>query len=172
MGVSQADGAAVASFDSSDMPPLTAIEHRVLEYIERAALQERELEPKDDIAHQLGFSGTGTIRGIELRLERKGYIKIKCFQRGRQMYAVRLGKWTKPPMCVVPHWRTILDKSAATPSLPLTRLLEFPTITAELNRLQRERNISFADAQVVLMAHGVQMLAFSRAREGENRWYG
>jgi hypothetical protein len=159
-------GADSARDPEQELPALTGIERKVLDFIERAALQERQIEPKDEIAHQLGFSGTGTIRGIELRLERKGYIKIKCFQRGRQIYAVRLGKWTKPPMCIVPHWTTILDKSAKeTPTLSIAKLLEFPTIVAEINRLQRERNLAFQDAQVVLMSYGVSMLGFVRAQE-------
>jgi SOS-response transcriptional repressor LexA len=164
MGVagSSADGAC----EPDQLPALTEIERKVLDFIERAALQERQIEPKDEIAHQLGFSGTGTIRGIELRLERKGYIKIKCYQRGRQIYAVRLDKWTKPPMCIVPHWTTILDKSAReTPTLSITKMMEFPTIVAEVNRLQRERNLTFQDAQIVLMSYGVSMLGFVRAKE-------
>jgi hypothetical protein len=161
-----------ASVSVPDQPALTEIERKVLEFVERAALQDRELEGNDDIAHHLGFTGTGTVRGIMLRLERKGYIRTVSYQRGRKIEALRIGKSTKPPMCVVPHWRTILEKSEATPSLPVVRILAFPTIMNEIQKLQRERNISFPDAQLVLMAHGVQMLAFTRAREGENQWYG
>lgn len=147
--------------------PLTEIERSVLEFVERAALQERELESNEAIADALGFSGTGTIRGIMLRLERKGYVRIESYQRGRKVYATRVERWTRPPMCVVPHWRTVFDQSRETPSLPLARLLSFPTVVAEINRLQRERNLSFADAQIVLMSYGVSMLGFVRAREGD-----
>jgi hypothetical protein len=162
---SDAAGQTGALADTSNLPALTEIERKVLEYIERAALQERQVEAKDEIAFQLGFKGTGTVRGIELRLERKGYIKIKCFQRGRQMYAVRLGKWTKPPMCMVPHWTTIRDHSRDTPSLPVGTLMQVPTVMAELNAIQREFNVDFAGAQLILNSHGVQMRAFDRARQ-------
>lgn len=164
MGSSVAGGDA-AQVASTDLPSLTEIEHAVLQFIERAALQDRELEANDDIGHALGFSGTGTVRGIMLRLERKGYITTQSYQRGRKVYAARIDKWTKPPLCVVPHWRTILDKSRETPSLPVAKLMEFPTIVAEINRLQRERNLPFQEAQVVLMAYGVSMLGFVRAQE-------
>ena len=160
MGVPEAGGE-----PAFELPALTETEHKVLAFVERAALQHRPLDENDVIADHLGFSGTGTIRGIMLRLERKGYVKIKSYQRGRSVYAVRVGKWTKPPLCVVPHWRTILDRSKDTPSLPVSRMMEFPTIIAEVNRLQRERNVDFAGAQILLMSYGVSMLGFVRAQE-------
>jgi hypothetical protein len=166
MGVQ--DGLSSAAIGVSGLSPLTAIEHKVLDFVERAALQERELDDNDEIADALDFTGTGTVRGIMLRLERKGYVKIESFQRGRRVYAVRIDKWTKPPMCLVPHWRTILDRSKETPSLSVGKLMEFPTVMAEVNRLQREHNVDFANAQIILMSYGVSMLGFVRAQEGES----
>lgn len=143
----------------------TEVELAVLEFVERAALQERRLEGVEEIAHALGFKGSGTIRGIMLRLERKGYVKIESYQRGQRVYAVRLDKWTLPPMCLVPHYSTIYEKSKRdTPTQPVSNLLQFPSVLAEVNRLQRERGVTFSDAQVMLMSLGVQMMAIERCR--------
>lgn len=147
----------------NELPDLPYNERAVLAFIERAALQERELEPNDEIAHRLDCTGSGTVRGIMVRLERKGYIATESFQRGRRVLAKRLGKWTASPKCTVPHWREIYDRSKdATPVLPIGTLKQFPNIMAEVNRLMREHSLSMVNAQIMLMSHGVSRLAEQR----------
>ena len=144
---------------------LTISERTVLEYVERAAEQNRELEPNDEIGDALGFSGTGTVRGIILRLERKGYVKVRSYQRGRAVFAVRINKWTRPPLCLVPHWRTIAQKSyKETPTQPPQRLMQVPTVMEAVDSLMKERAMTMQEAQVTLMAYGVSMLAAERAQ--------
>jgi len=161
MGVQQA-----VTADRHDPPEtLTAVEKNVLEFIERAALQGRELEPNDTIGLHLGFNPQcGGVRAVMRRIERKGFIKIRSFQRGRSVFAVRIGKWTKPPLCTVPHWRTIEEKSRdETPTQPVYALIEAPTVMDEVQRLMRERSLSMPQAQIVLMSYGVMMLAAEQA---------
>lgn len=161
MGVQQA----IAAEQVEAPQPLTAVEKNVLEYVERAALQGRELEANDEIGAHLGFNPScGGVRAVMRRLERKGVIKIRSFQRGRSVFAVRVGKWTKPPLCTVPHWRSIERISASsTPTQPVFAIIETPTVMDEINRLMRERNLTFAAAQIVLMSYGVSMLAAEQA---------
>lgn len=147
-----------------DFTPLGDTEKIVLDFIERAAREGRELERSEVIEASLGFaSGCGGCRAVMRRLERKGYIKVESFQRGRRVYAVRLDKWTKPPLCVVPHWRTVSAKSQGqTPTLPPQRLYATPTVMEAVQEIMRERACSMQEAQVVLMSYGVSMLATER----------
>lgn len=146
---------------------LTHSERTVLTIIEAAAEAGRELDANDDIAEHLGFSGSGTVRGIMLRLERKGYIVTESYQRGRRVFSKRMGKWTQAPLCTVPHWRTVLRKSKSdTPTLPFHKLAEIPTILQEARRMMLEHSMTLADAQLALMSRGVSMLAAERAMAG------
>lgn len=135
-------------------------ERLVLAFVARAAEAGRELDSNEEIADQLGLDGTGTIRGIMLRLERKGYVETRSFQRGRQVYHKGLQLWTAAPPCTVPHWRTIYDRDVAkTPSQPKSTVEQFPNIMAVLDQLMKQHNLTFANAQVMLMSHGVSALA-------------
>lgn len=159
-----AQTAAAESGDNGPAEKLTDNERTVLEYVERAALQQRELESNDEIGDRLQFTSTGGVRAVMLRLERKGFVKVRSYQRGRSVYAVRIGKWTKPPICTVPHWRSVERVSRKdTPTQPVVSLMTVPTIMTEVNRLMRERNLTFASAQIVLMSYGVSMLAAEQA---------
>jgi len=160
MGVHQA-----VAVEVTDPPqPLTEIERVVLEFVERAALQGRELESNDEIGDHLKFTSTGGVRAVMLRLERKGVIKVRSFQRGRSVFAVRVGKWTKPPLCTVPHWRSVERSSRdATPTQPVVALIQAPTVMDEVQRLMRERNLTMSQAQIVLMSYGVSLLAAEQA---------
>jgi hypothetical protein len=139
---------------------LNHAERMVLSFVARAAEAQRELESNEEIADQLGFDGTGTIRGIMLRLERKGYVEIRSYQRGRQVYHKGLQLWTAAPPCTVPHWRTIYDRSVErVPSQPQASVQQFPTIMSVLDQLMKAHNLTFANAQIMLMSHGVSALA-------------
>jgi hypothetical protein len=143
---------------------LTHSERAVLQAIEAAAEANRELESNEEIADRLSFSGTGTIRGIMLRLERKGYISTESYQRGRRVFAKRLGKWTRAPFCTVPHWRTVYRKSRGeTPVLPFHKLVEVPDIMAEVRSLMVDKGLDLMDAQLVLMSYGVSFRAAATA---------
>jgi hypothetical protein len=145
---------------------LTHSERTVLQFVEAAAEAGRELESNEDIAEHLNFSGTGTVRGIMLRLERKGYIVTESFQRGRRVFSKRIGKWTRSPLCTIPHWRTVLQKSKGeTPALPFHKLAEVQNIMHEVRTIMVERGLDMMDAQLVLMSYGVSMMAAERCRK-------
>lgn len=135
---------------------LTPNERNVLSVITAAAIQGRELESSETIAYNLGFDGTGTIRGIMVRLEKAGYISCRSFQRGRQVWVKSIDRWTAAPPCQVPHWREVYAQSKqSTPTLPKQTVSAVPSIAQTVMRLMSERAITFADAQVVLMSYGV-----------------
>lgn len=141
---------------------LSHVERQVLAFVARAAEAGRELESNEEIADQLDFNGTGTIRGILLRLEKKGYIETRSFQRGRQVYHKGLRLWTAAPPCKVPHWREVYDHSEGrTPTQPQATIHQFPNILTAVHQLMKQHNLTFASAQVALMSYGVSALAAS-----------
>jgi hypothetical protein len=139
---------------------LSANERNVLLYCERAAREDRLLEGVEDMAFELKLEGTGAIRNIMVRLEAKGFIKNRCFQRGRQVYVASLDKWTKEPANTTPHWKHVYEQSKNnTPTLPRKRIEEASTVMAAVTRLMREKNISMPEAQIMLMSFGVAQVA-------------
>jgi hypothetical protein len=73
----------------------------------RCAEEQCEMSKADDLVEMLGASSVSTTVGILQRLERKGLIRIRRFQRSRQVYVVELDKWTREPSNTVPHWRDV-----------------------------------------------------------------
>lgn len=141
-------------------------EKTVLAYCERAAEENRELEPKDTIAHEMGLIGMGgSIRGIMLRLEQKGFIKTEFYQRGRRVQILSSGKWTKAPRNTSPHWRTIFDHSRkSTPALPIhTVAQKVPNAAMWINTEARASNRPLADVMVELICRGIACAEADRA---------
>lgn len=148
---------AMSALDESD---LSETESAVLHIVKQHAIAGSELASNEEIADQLNFNTGTTIRGVMLRLERKGYVQIRSYQRGRQVYVKSLKLWTAAPPCRVPHWREVYDRDVGrTPSQPEGMLRSFPNIFETVNKLMKEHNLTFAHAQVMLMAHGVSALA-------------
>ena len=90
-----------------DREPMSLLEQRVYEICVEAAETGREMPPNDAITELIGSqaSGGSTIAGILMRLDRKGYISRKAFQKGRQIKITDTGKETAAPACTAPHWR-------------------------------------------------------------------
>lgn len=142
--------------EQHDLSHLTPNERSVYDFIEAAAAEDRELEPNDEIAHQCGWSGTGTVSDILRRLERKGVIKVESFQRGRKVWVARMEKWTAAPPCTAPHWRDVYRESRGkTPTVPPARIATVANVAMTVNQIMRERNLPMVEAQVLLMSYGV-----------------
>jgi hypothetical protein len=79
-----------------------------------------------------------TTVSVMQRLERKGLIRIKRYQRSRQVYVVELDQWTKEPANKVPHWRDVPRPqnlpSVALPTIAARRPDEAAQIQTEIRR--------------------------------------
>jgi DNA-binding MarR family transcriptional regulator len=71
----------------------------------RCATLDLEMTSCDDLADMLGGAAVSTTVGILNRLEKKGVIRIKRYQRSRQVYVVELDLSTREPRNKTPHWR-------------------------------------------------------------------
>jgi len=93
-------------------PPLTFIEQAALEHCASKA-STGESVTQVSLTAAIGSQNTAgsTAAGVLNRLESKGYIERRAFQRGVQVCIVATGQCTAPPPCTVPHWRTITDRA-------------------------------------------------------------
>lgn len=142
-------------------------ERKVMDFITRAAAEGRELESNEEITHQLGYNGGGFVPNVMRRLEHKGLISVKSFQRGRRVRINATGEWTGKPPCQVPHWREVHAKSqySGTPTLPQPTVRQVPTVMMEVERLMRELSLTFPNAQIMLMSYGVSAIAAEREQD-------
>lgn len=99
---------------------LSPIEREVLRLCERAAAEGRLLESIEEMRHGLGALSYSTVPGIMKRLEAKGYISRKVFQRGRQVCITATGQCTAPPSNTAPHWRFRVE-TPPTPAIQAVR---------------------------------------------------
>jgi len=93
--------------------PLSPIERTVLGYIERAAAQGVILDENSVIAEDLGVQSTSSVSDVLRRLENKGIISRKLYQRGRQVCITATGECTAEPSNLTPHWRFRADSVPA-----------------------------------------------------------
>ena len=85
--------------------PLTTIEARVYEICRRCAAESRELDSQESIIAEIGFESPSSAADVMRRLETKGYIERRLFQRGRMVKINETGEWTAEPRDTTPHWR-------------------------------------------------------------------
>lgn len=114
-------------------------ERLVYAEVVRCVEEEREMTNQDDLAEILGGSSVSTTVGVLQRLERKGLIRIKRYQRSRQVYVVELDRSTKEPANKVPHWRDV-PRPTNLPTVSLQTLAarrpdEATQIQTEIRRL-------------------------------------
>jgi hypothetical protein len=55
-----------------------------------------------------------TTVNITRRLEKRGLIKVRRYQRYREVQIVATGKWTADARCRTPHWRETVQVSTTT----------------------------------------------------------
>lgn len=77
------------------LPELTQAEMRAYDMLYAAAENNEPCPPSMDIEDGLGFSSTSMGPKLIARLERKGLIEVKRYQRFRQVKIMATGKWTK-----------------------------------------------------------------------------
>lgn len=94
-----------ADLYASVRPSLTAIESVALRKLEQIAREGRQAT-QNEVAEALGASPlTGTVPGVFNRLQAKGYITRRYYQRGLEITIVESGLTTAPPADRSPHWR-------------------------------------------------------------------
>lgn len=142
----------------SGLPDLTPVERRVYEICVAAADSGRPLDSTEDMGAAIGATSFSTVPGILKRLERKGWIRRSVFQKGRQVCITASGRCTTAPHDQTPHWRIVYNRSRdSTPTLPRHSVAQtVPTLMAYLDKMMREENLTLEDAQMALMARGMQ----------------
>lgn len=147
---------------------LSPLENAVFSLCNAAAEDGRQLESNDDIMEALegcGFTlcayGGGTIPGIMKRLEAKGAIKRRQFQRGRQVCIVATGKWTAEPNDTSPHWR-LRDTPVQSPAIQRLRQ-SVPKLATQIEQEARKQGRHMSDFLADLVYIGWH--EFQRERE-------
>lgn len=93
--------------------PLTVIERIALESLKQIAHEGRQAtQPELCAATGVGYQ-TGALPAILKRLEDKGYITRKVYQRGMTVCIPSLNICTLPPKDTSPHWRARTDRVPA-----------------------------------------------------------
>lgn len=126
---------------------LTPIEFEVFARCEEAASQGLPAPSIEELTTAIGVNGAATVPGIMKRLEGKGYITRKIFQRGRQVCITATGQCTVPPSNQSPHWRLRTDpvpapaiQSIRERSQPLAAMIE-----AAARKLGKQPNAFLCD---------------------------
>jgi hypothetical protein len=108
---------------ASSYDPVLA-EEIVMRMIGEAIRDRRECPTNDDFSHAIGCAlGSATTPTILHRLEAKGLIAVKRYQRSRQVIDIRTGKSTAAPANTAPHWRDRKKRdNVPTPALGAMRV--------------------------------------------------
>lgn len=134
------------------MIDLSKTERVAYEAIKRAADRCEPCPTCDDLRAILNFdSVSGTVRVVQ-RLEAKGLIEVRRFQRSRQVRIVETDKWTARPLNCAPHWRD-RPREMPTPAQHTIRQRE-PSIAKQIETWAAKRRISFSDALADLVFVG------------------
>jgi hypothetical protein len=142
------------SFELS-IAPLTTVERFALEHCERMAGQglavtQASISDAIGSANVAGSTATGVLR----RLEAKGYIERRSYQRGVQVCIVETGQCTASPPCTVPHWRTISDR-APVPAIQQVRSRDMP-LAQWIESTARSLRRDYLDFATELLKRGAQ----------------
>jgi hypothetical protein len=139
-----------------DSSSLTPVERTALEFCKARALAGKPVTQLD-ITIAIGsqnFTG-GTAAGVLKRLEQKGQIVRKFYQRGLQVCFPDSGICTTEPACRAPHWRS-RDESVQTVPVQAVRRVNHTAATLieiEARRLGK----SLPDFLQDLIWNGLQM---------------
>jgi hypothetical protein len=104
----------------------------------RCAVEEITMTGQDDLSSLLGGSSVSTTVSIMHRLERKGLIRVKRYQRSRHVYVVEMDRWTAEPVNKSPHWRDVPRPTnlptVALPTIAMRRPDQAAAIQTEIRR--------------------------------------
>jgi DNA-binding MarR family transcriptional regulator len=136
-------------------PPLTTIEKFALEHCENQARAGQPVT-QASITDAIGSSNVAgsTAAGVLNRLDAKGYIERRAFQRGVQVCIVATGQCTAPPPCTVPHWRTISD-NAPVPAIQHLRSRDM-SLAQWIETTARSLGRDYLDFAMELLKRGAQ----------------
>jgi hypothetical protein len=136
-------------------PPLSTVEQVALEHCAQQARKGAAVTQLT-LMQAVGSQNTtgGTSAGILGRLESKGYIERKVYQRGVQVCIVATGECTAAPACTVPHWRTITDR-APLPAIHQLRQHDIP-LARWIETEARTNGVPIADFLEQLVRRGAQ----------------
>ena len=118
-----------------------------------SAANDADFCPKnEDLAEMAGFNSLGGMADLVSRLENKGLIEVRRFQRSRQVGIVASGKWTARPINTAPHWR---DRPPETlRPAPHVVNQRKPNMAAEIMSWASKRGVTLSDALADLVFVG------------------
>ena len=108
-------------FVSSSVPDPREAERIVLAEITRCVELRIEMTGNEDLAQLLGDAALSTPPAILNRLERRGVIRVKRYQRSRQIIDLATGMATAEPSNTAPHWR---DRPRNIPSVSIHKVAQ------------------------------------------------
>lgn len=120
------------------MPPYEA-EAVIFRALADAAAQSQPCPTADDLAALIPDGSVTRTVDIVRRLEQRGVIAVKRYQRGRQVLIVSTGDLTQPPASASIHWR-LRPKTIPAPTVDSIRTRNpdiFRQIEAAASREQR-----------------------------------
>lgn len=135
--------------------PLTTVERIALEHCLEQAKKGQPVTQLSIMA-AIGSQNTtgGTSAGVLNRLEAKGYIERRVYQRGVQVCIPAKGICTAEPQCTVPHWRTITDR-APVPAIQPLRQRDMP-LAQWIESTARQLGRDYLDFATELLRRGAQ----------------
>jgi hypothetical protein len=86
-------------------PEISPIDAIVYSAIAQAAERGEPCPNNDLILDLTGWSSLSSPRKVLLRLEKRGLVRNRSFQHGRQVQITSTGHSTAPPRCQATHWR-------------------------------------------------------------------
>jgi len=89
----------------TNVTPLTEREETVYHALAGAADRGEGCPTGEAIRDLLGAQTASASSKILARIERKGWIRVESFARGRRVTILRTGKATRDPGNTAPHWR-------------------------------------------------------------------
>lgn len=137
---------------ATTMHKLSQSEQIVYDALCRAA-DEMDFCPKnEDLAELAGFNSLGGMADLVSRLEEKGFIEVRRFQRSRQVRIVATDKWTVRPINMAPHWRNRPPETLRPAPDVVTQ--RKPNMAAEIMSWANKRGVSLSDALADLVFVG------------------
>ncbi|ALH82919.1 hypothetical protein [Sphingopyxis macrogoltabida] len=106
----------------------------------------------DDLVEVSGYSAVSSTVGAVQRLEQRGLIEVRRYQRSRQIMIVESGLWTARPLNEAPHWRE-RPREIPTPS-PVAVKSRDADVSADILKWASSRGVSLSEALADLVYVG------------------
>lgn len=106
----------------------------------------------DDLVEVSGYSAVSSTVDAVRRLEQRGLIEVRRYQRSRQIMIVESGLWTARPLNTAPHWRE-RPRDIPTPS-PVAVKARAPDVSADILKWASSRGVSLSEALADLVYVG------------------